>query len=174
MLTPQGRLGRWLLVAGRVFGRPNRLYPGPSRRSLVFVGVICMTAALLALAFASDAQDLRHGVAVAGIVTGTSGGDDDQQDPSVTVSFAIDRVEHECTTTQIDGHPEVHSRVRLRYVRDDPEGSCAVDDAGQSYVPAGVAGGVAACSAAWVVRVSVARRRERKSQYGADGWCDTW
>lgn len=163
---PQYRLwrrGQWLPAIGRLFRRRARLRSGPSLWRLVVASVVSVSSALGAFGLVLDAHDLRHGITVAGIVTDTS---DDENDPSVTVSFDVDGVDHECTTTPVQGHPAVSASVRLRYVADDPEGSCAVGNAGQSYAPASIAGGVSAFSTGWLVTLIRRRRRARKAEGG--------
>ena len=94
--------------------------------------------------------------------------------PAVTATGSGDAVS--CDTTDVQGDPLVGARVLVHYDPSDPE-TCAVGDAGRSYVPG--AAFLAVGLALSVILVVLIRRRRRgvRARQDApsnDDWTEGW
>lgn len=153
-------------VAARLFRRPGlAIYFLPTIVTVGCVGGLAASAIL-----ASDAYDLREGRTVPGIVQVR-----DRDSGDVTVSFALGEREYQCDTSDVEGNPQISDQVLVRYATTDPEGNCAIGNAGQSYEPAGVAAGTGVLfGGAGGLLYRRGRRARRRQNVAADGWIHGW
>lgn len=134
--------------------------------------MVALLAALVGLGLAYGAHSLRVGGSAVGTVEDRTRTRDSVD---VDLSFRVNGVDVVCSTSDVDGDPQVGDLVQVRYALDDPEGTCAVGRAGQSYAPAGIAGAISAAAAGRLGWVLLARRRTRRP--GPDDgevWTDSW
>ena len=154
----------------QVVGRWRR-FTAPALGHLLVLGALAVTCLLAAAGTYSDAYNLRHGAVSSGTVS------DVKDDGSVTVTFVDGETSGNavsCDTTDVKGDPLVNSRVLVYYDPQDPEGTCAIGDAGQSYVKSIVLAAFGVALSAGFVVVLLARRRRFRVPELEGVWIEGW
>ena len=154
-------------VVGRV--RRTRWGAPTSVPVLSFTAAMALVLTVVSLGLAFDAHALRHGARTTGRITAVA-------EQRVQVEFEAGDDDVECETTHVRGPSGLYDVVAVRYDVDDPEDTCALGGAGESYTPSFAVGVAALLCAGWSVAGVRRRRRDRRAAYGDEerGWLEGW